>query len=49
MVAVRADELQYELGEKFCLKAVLEEAVVQVDDMSTDLRWPQYEPRLAKQ
>jgi transcriptional regulator with GAF, ATPase, and Fis domain len=49
MVAVRADELQYELGEGPCLKAVLEEPVVQVDDIASDLRWPQYGPRAAKQ
>jgi transcriptional regulator with GAF, ATPase, and Fis domain len=49
IVAVRADELQYELGEGPCLKAVLEEPVVQVDDIASDLRWPQYGPRAAKQ
>jgi hypothetical protein len=41
MVAVSADELQYELGEGPCLKAALEEPVVQVDDIGSDLRWPQ--------
>jgi hypothetical protein len=49
LVAVRADELQYELGEGPCLKAALEEPVVQVDDISSDLRWPRYGPRVAKQ
>jgi transcriptional regulator with GAF, ATPase, and Fis domain len=49
LVAVRADELQYELGEGPCLKAVLEEPVVQVDDISSDPRWPQFGPRVAKQ
>jgi GAF domain-containing protein len=47
-VAVRADELQYELGEGPCLAAVLEEPVVQVDDILTDLRWPVYGPRAAR-
>ncbi|WP_433005678.1 GAF and ANTAR domain-containing protein [Kribbella sp. CA-294648] len=46
-VAVRCDELQYELGEGPCLEAVLEEHVVQVDDVSSDLRWPMYGPRAA--
>jgi transcriptional regulator with GAF, ATPase, and Fis domain len=49
LVAVRADELQYELGEGPCLEAVLDEPVVQADDISSDLRWPQYGPRVAKQ
>jgi hypothetical protein len=41
-MSVRADELQYELGEGPCLKAALAEPVVQVDDLSTDPRWPSY-------
>jgi hypothetical protein len=49
MLAVQADELQYELGEGPCLDAVLDEPVVQVDDIRTDLRWPAYGPRAAKQ
>jgi hypothetical protein len=49
MLAVEADELQYELSEGPCLDAVLEEPVVQVDDIRTDLRWPSYGPRAAKQ
>jgi hypothetical protein len=48
-LAVRADELQYELGEGPCLDAVLDEPVVQVDDIGTDLRWPAYGPRAAKE
>jgi hypothetical protein len=47
-LAVKADELQYELGEGPCLDAVLAEPVVQVDDISTDLRWPVDGPRAAK-
>ncbi|MEV8378826.1 GAF and ANTAR domain-containing protein [Kribbella sp. NPDC056861] len=46
-VAVRADELQYELGEGPCLTAVLKEPVVQVDDIRSDPRWPKYGPRVA--
>ncbi|MEU0095588.1 GAF and ANTAR domain-containing protein [Kribbella sp. NPDC006257] len=49
LVAVRADELQYELGEGPCLEAVLDEPVVQADDVASDLRWPRYGPRVAKQ
>jgi hypothetical protein len=49
MLAVRADELQYELGEGPCLEAVLDQPVVQVDDILTDLRWPIYGPRAAQQ
>lgn len=49
MVAVRADERQYELGEGPRLEAALEEPVLQADDIANDLRWPQYGPRAAKQ
>jgi hypothetical protein len=49
LLAVEADELQYQLSEGPCLAAVLDEPVVQVDDVRTDLRWPAYGPRAAKQ
>jgi hypothetical protein len=49
ILAVHADQLQYELGEGPCLAAVLDEPMVQVDDIRTDLRWPAYGPRVAKQ
>jgi hypothetical protein len=49
ILAVRADELQYELSEGPCLAAVLAEPMVQVDDVGTDLRWPAYGPRAAKE
>jgi hypothetical protein len=49
VLAIHADELQYELGEGPCLDAVLDKPVVQVDDIRTDLRWPAYGPRAAKQ
>jgi hypothetical protein len=49
LVAIQADELQYELGEGPCLDAVLDKPVVQVDDIRTDLRWPAYGPRAAKE
>jgi hypothetical protein len=46
-VAVRADELQYQLREGPCLEATLTESVLQVDDLATDLRWPVYGPKAA--
>jgi hypothetical protein len=49
ILAVHADELQYELGEGPCLDAVLDKPVVQVDDIRTDLRWPAYGPQAATQ
>jgi GAF domain-containing protein len=48
-VALRSDQLQYELGEGPCIAAVLSESVVQVDDVSTDPRWPAYGPRAARE
>ncbi|MGW7680846.1 GAF and ANTAR domain-containing protein [Kribbella sp. NPDC054772] len=48
-LAQRADDLQYELGEGPCLDAVFDRPVVQVDDIATDLRWPTYGPRAAKE
>jgi hypothetical protein len=44
-VAAAADQLQYELGEGPCVAAALFEPVVQVDDLSTDPRWPLYGPK----
>lgn len=44
---LKADELQYELGEGPCLEAALSEPVVQVDDLATDQRWPAYGPKAA--
>jgi hypothetical protein len=46
--ALRGDELQYELGEGPCLDVVFDTPVVEVDDIATDLRWPTYGPRAAK-
>jgi ANTAR domain-containing protein/GAF domain-containing protein len=46
-VATRADELQYELRQGPCYEAVAGEPVVQVDDLATDLRWPEYGPKAA--
>ncbi|GAB2656405.1 GAF and ANTAR domain-containing protein [Kribbella swartbergensis] len=44
-VAAAADALQYELGEGPCIAAALSEPVVQVDDLSSDPRWPLYGPK----
>ncbi|MGZ0148190.1 GAF and ANTAR domain-containing protein [Kribbella sp. WER1] len=46
-IAGEADKLQYDLGEGPCLDATLAEPVVQVDDLATDGRWPQYGPKAA--
>ncbi|GAA1589638.1 GAF and ANTAR domain-containing protein [Kribbella sancticallisti] len=44
---IRADHLQYELGEGPCLEAALEEPVVAVNDLAGDPRWPYYGPKAA--
>jgi hypothetical protein len=46
-IAYRADELQYELLQGPCYQAVTGEPVVQVDDLASDLRWPEYGPKAA--
>lgn len=46
-LATEADELQYELRQGPCYQAVAGEPVVQVDDLATDLRWPEYGPKAA--
>jgi hypothetical protein len=48
-LARRGDELQYELGEGPCLDVVFDTPVVEVEDIGTDLRWPAYGPRAAKE
>lgn len=47
LIATRADELQYELRQGPCYEAVTGEPVVQVDDLASDLRWPEYGPKAA--
>jgi hypothetical protein len=44
---IRADHVQYEFGEGPCLEAALEEPVVAVNDLATDVRWPDYGPKAA--
>jgi hypothetical protein len=46
-LVMRADSLQYELGEGPCLHAALEEPVVVVEDLATDSRWPDFGPKAA--
>jgi hypothetical protein len=47
LIAVYADELQYDVHQGPCYEAATGDAVVQVDDLSTDLRWPDYGPKVA--
>jgi len=47
-IAVRADELQYEVGQGPCLRAALDEPIVQVDDLAGDVRWPVFGPKAAE-
>jgi len=42
---MQADELQYELKQGACYQAVLSDPVVQVEDLASDLRWPEYGPK----
>lgn len=44
----QADQIQYQLKQGPCLEAALAtDLVVQVDDLATDLRWPDYGPKAA--
>jgi GAF domain-containing protein len=46
-VVKQADALQYELGQGPCLTAWAAEETVLVDDVRTDLRWPQWSAAVA--
>jgi hypothetical protein len=46
-LVLRADALQYELGEGPCLHAALEQPVVVVEDLAHDERWPDFGPKAA--
>jgi ANTAR domain-containing protein/GAF domain-containing protein len=46
-LVLRADFLQYELGEGPCLDAALEQPVVVVEDLANDQRWPDFGPKAA--
>ena len=44
---LRADELQYELGESPCLDAVWTNGVFVIPDLAADGRWPRWAPAAA--
>jgi GAF domain-containing protein len=44
---LRADELQYELGEGPCFDAVWTDGVFVIQDLSADGRWPRWAPAAA--
>ena len=46
-IAVRADQLQYDLRQGPSLETASSGPVVQIDELSTDLRWPAYAPQAA--
>jgi GAF domain-containing protein len=41
-LAGKSDELQQQLGEGPCIRSALSEETVQIHDMATDTRWPQF-------
>jgi GAF domain-containing protein len=47
--ALQADQLQYEVGEGPCLDAIWEQETFQIDDMTTEERYPTYSRRVAEQ
>ncbi len=47
--ATRADQLQYELGEGPCLDAIWEQDTFQIDDMTTEQRYPDWARRVVEQ
>ena len=47
--AVRADQLQYELGEGPCLDAIRAQDTVQIDDLTTERRYPAWARRVVEQ
>ena len=47
--AARADQLQYELGEGPCLDAIWAQDTVQIEDMTTERRYPAWARRVLKQ
>jgi GAF domain-containing protein len=47
--ALHADPLQYEVGEGPCLDAIWEQETFQIDDMTTEERYPTYSRRVAEQ
>ena len=46
-VATGADKLQYELGSGPCVDSVVVDRPLLAADLATDVRWPEYGPRVA--
>jgi hypothetical protein len=44
-VPLRADLIQYELRQGPCLDAIVEQGVLRIDDLRSDLRWPEFAQR----
>ena len=47
--ATRADQLQYEANQGPCLDAIWEQDTFQIDDMTTEQRYPDWSRRVAEQ
>jgi hypothetical protein len=47
--ATRTDQLQYDLGEGPCLDAIWQQDTVQIDEMTTEERYPGWARRVAEQ
>jgi GAF domain-containing protein len=47
-IVAELDQLQTALGEGPCLSALREHHTVQIDDMSTDTRWPRFARRATR-
>ncbi|MGK5679782.1 GAF and ANTAR domain-containing protein [Actinoplanes sp. URMC 104] len=47
--ALRADQLQYDLAEGPCLDAIWEQETFQIDDMTTDERYPRWTRAVVEQ
>jgi GAF domain-containing protein len=47
--AAQADQLQYELGEGPCLDSIWEQETYQIDDMTTDERYPRWSRAVTEQ
>ncbi|MFP5252515.1 MAG: GAF and ANTAR domain-containing protein [Actinomycetes bacterium] len=48
-LAMRCDQLQYELAEGPCVDAVFDGEAYYIDDVATDHRWPRWGPAAAKE
>jgi hypothetical protein len=46
-VARHADQMQYEIGAGPCVDAIVDQAIYQPEDLSTDARWPEYGSRVS--